>query len=96
MAPKTTRSDPAEYLGSEDAIIGYIDAWMEDGSPREIARALGDVARLKGITEISRSVGAGPQALYPALSDDGNPTLQTVTGVLDSLGLRLSVKRRAA
>jgi probable addiction module antidote protein len=93
MAPKTTPNDPAEYLGSEDAIIGYINAWMEDGSPREIARALGDVARLKGITEISRSVGTGPQALYAALSDDGNPTLETVTGVLDALGLELSVRK---
>ena len=93
MAPKSTPKDPAEYLGSEDAIIGYINAWMEDGSPREIARALGDVARLKGITEICGSVGTGPQALYPALSDDGNPTLETVTGVLDALGLELSVKK---
>ena len=96
MAPETPPVDPADYLGSDDAIIRYLNAWMEDGSPREIARALGDVARFKGLTEICRSFGAGPQALYPALSVDGNPTLETVAGVLDALGLALSVRKKAA
>ena len=96
MALKTKPFDPAEYLGSEDDIVEYLNTWLEDGTPQEIARALGDVARSKGMSEMSRKTGVGRQALYAALSHDGNPTLATLTAVLDALGLELSVKRRAA
>lgn len=68
---------------------------MEDNDPVHIARALGDVARSEGMTEISRRTGLGRQALYTALSDQGNPALETVTAMITSLGLRLSVQRAA-
>lgn len=95
MGLKTTPFDPADYLKTEDDILEYIKAWMEDGTPKEIARALGDVARSKGMTEIARKSGVGRQALYAALSEDGNPTLETLTAVLTALGLELTVKRAA-
>jgi probable addiction module antidote protein len=96
MGLKTTPFDPADFLKSEDDIVDYLNVWMEDGSPQEIARAIGDVARSKGMTEIARKTGLGRQALYNALSKDGNPTLETLAAVLDALGLELSVKKRAA
>jgi probable addiction module antidote protein len=96
MEPETEPSDATAYFGSADEIVDYLNLWMEDGSPREIARALGDVARSKGMTEIAPGAGIEPQALYPALSRDGNPTLDTLTAVLDALGLELSVRRKAA
>ena len=96
MALKTTIFDPAEYLETEEDIIGYLDASMEGGDPKNIARALGDVARSKGMTELSRTTGVGRQALYAALSENGNPTLETLTAVLAALGLRLSVQKSAA
>lgn len=96
MALKTTIFDPAEYLETEDDIIAYLDASMEGGDPKHIARALGDVARSKGMTELARKTGVGRQALYAALSDNGNPTLETLTAVLAALGLRLSVQKNAA
>ena len=96
MEPETEPFDAAGYFGSEDEIVEYINFWMEDGSPREIARALGDVARSKGITEISPKTGIAPQALHPALSRDANPTLETLTAVLDALGLEMSVRKKAA
>jgi DNA-binding phage protein len=40
--------------------------------------------------------GLGRQALYSALSENGNPTLETLTAVLDALGLEVTVKKRAA
>ena len=95
MVLKTEPFDPADYLKSEDDILEYIKTWMEDGTPKEIARALGDVARSKGMTEIARRSGVGRQALYAALSEDGNPTLETLTAVLSALGLELTVKRAA-
>jgi probable addiction module antidote protein len=96
MALKTKPFDPADYLKSEDDILEYIKVWMEDGSPREIASALGDVARSRGMSEIARKAGVGRQALYNALSDNGNPTLETLTAVLNALGLQLTVQKRAA
>jgi probable addiction module antidote protein len=96
MPLKTTPFDPADYLKDEDDILEYIKSWMEDGSAQEIARALGDVARSKGMTEIARKTGLGRQALYTALSENGNPTLETLTAVLDALGLELTVQKRAA
>lgn len=96
MEPATTPSDAAGYFGSEDDIVDYVNLWTEDGSPREIARALGDVARSRGITEISPKSGCGPQTLHPALSRDGNPRLDLLMAVLDALGLELSVKKKAA
>lgn len=96
MALKTTIFDPAEYLETEEDIIAYLDASMEGGDPKHIARALGDVARSKGMTEVSRTTGVGRQALYAALSENGNPTLETLTAVLAALGLRLSVQKSAA
>lgn len=96
MGAKTKSFDPADYLSSEDDILEYLKIWMEDGTPSEIARALGDIARSKGMTDIARSSGLGRQALYRALSEDGNPTLETLMGVLQALGLELTVQKRAA
>lgn len=95
MGYKTKVFDPARYLKSEEDIIAYLDAAMEDNDPAHIARALGDVARSEGMTEISRRTGLGRQALYTALSEQGNPTLETVTSIISSLGLRLSVRKAA-
>lgn len=69
---------------------------MEGNDPKHIASALGDVARSKGMSEIAKKSGLGRQALYRALSEDGNPTLETLLGVLDALGLQLTVQPRAA
>ena len=92
---KTKVFDPAKYLETEEDIIVYLDEMMCDNDPAQIARALGDVARSQGMTEISRRTGLGRQALYKALSEQGNPTLETVTAIISSLGLRLSVARAA-
>ena len=88
--------DRAGYFGSEDEIVDYLGFWMKDGTPREIARALGDVARARGIAEVSLDGRSGAQELAPALSRDGNPKLDLLTAVLKALGLELTVRKRAA
>jgi probable addiction module antidote protein len=96
MAVKLTPFDPAEHIETEEDIFYYLEAAMEGNDPKHIARALGDVARSKGMTEIARKTGLGRQALYTALSKDGNPTLETLTSVLSALGLELTVQKKAA
>lgn len=88
--------DAATYLTTEEHILYYLEASMEGNDPKHIASALGDVARSKGMTEIARKTGLGRQALYNALSENGNPTLETLIAVLDALGLELSVQPKKA
>ena len=88
--------DAANYLETEEDILYYLEAAMEVNDPKHIASALGDVARAKGMTEIARKTGLGRQALYAALSENGNPTLETLTSVLSALGFELSVQKRVA
>lgn len=96
MAVETRPFDPANYLKTEEDIFYYIEAAMEGNDPKHIARALGDVARSQGMTEIAKKTGLGRQALYTALSENGNPTLETLTSVLGALGLELTIQKRAA
>lgn len=96
MALKVFPFDPARHLNTEEDIFYYLEAAMEGNDPKHIARALGDVARSKGMTEIARTTGLGRQALYNALSENGNPTLETLTSVLSALGLELTVQKKAA
>lgn len=91
-----TPFDPAEFLNTEDDVVFFLEAAMEGNDAAHIARALGHVARSKGMTEIARRTGLGRQALYTALSENGNPTLETLLAVLSALGLRLTVTRDPA
>jgi len=93
---RTRPFDAASYLETEEDILYYLEAAMEGNDPKHIASALGDVARSKGMSEIARKAKVGRQALYNALSENGNPTLETLVGVLNALGLQLTVQRRAA
>jgi probable addiction module antidote protein len=72
-------------------MAAYLDAWLTeapDDAPG-IARALGDIARAKGMAEVARASGLGRESLYKALSDTGNPSFATVLKVAKALGLRL-------
>ena len=88
--------DPARHIKTEEDIFYYLKAAMEGNDPKHIARALGVVARSKGMTEIAKKTGLGRQALYTALSENGNPTLETLMAVLSALGLELTIQKRAA
>lgn len=96
MALKVLPFDPAEHLETDEDVLDYLEAAMEGNDPKHIASALGDVARSKGMTEIARKTGLGRQALYTSLSENGNPTLETLAAVLNALGYELTVRRRAA
>ncbi len=92
---KLSRFDPADYLTSEIAIQEYLAAATEDGDPALIAAALGDVARARNFSQLARDVGVSREGLRRALSENGNPTLETVMKVAKALGLRLSFSSAA-
>ena len=92
MKVKTSPFDAADYLKSEEAIAAYMDSVLEDGTPQEIARALGTVARARGMSEIAEDAGMSRTSLYRSLSENGNPSVDTLLKVIRSLGLQLHVK----
>ncbi len=81
--------DPAEHLNTQEDIVAYLEAALEDGDSQLIASVLGDIARSKGMTEIARETGLGRESLYKALSPNGNPEFATVLKVIRALGIRL-------
>ena len=86
---RTRYWDAAEYLETEEDVVAYLEAALEEQDAALFAAALGDVARARGIARIARATGLGRESLYKALSPDGNPELATILKVLQSLGLRL-------
>lgn len=92
-APKTqtVAYDVAEQLRTPEEMAAYLDAWLTDApdDAAGIARALGDIARAKGMTQVARDSGLSRESLYKALSENGNPSFATVLKVAKALGLRL-------
>jgi len=91
MAIETTKWDGVECLDTPEDIAAYLEAAFEDGDPRVITHAIGNVARAKGISQIAKGAGVTRAGLYKALSADGDPRLTTLLGVLKGLGLTVSV-----
>jgi probable addiction module antidote protein len=60
--------------------------------PSNIAVALGDIARARGMSDIARKTGLTREGLYKALTKTGNPSFGTVLKVLSALGMKLTPK----
>lgn len=91
MASDLKPFDSADYLNTPEDVAAYLEAWLEDGSPEEIRSALRTVARSKGMASVARDADLTREALYKALGDNGNPTLDTLTKVAKALGMRVSL-----
>jgi len=88
---RTSPYDVAEHLRTREEMAAYLEACMEeaDGDAAFIAKALGDIARAKGMSQVACDAGLSRESLYKALSGERNPTLDTVLRVIDALGLKL-------
>ena len=72
----TSPYDVAEHLHTAEDMAAYLETCMED-APSDaafIAKALGDVARAKGMSQVARTTGLSRESLYRALSGDRNPS----------------------
>jgi probable addiction module antidote protein len=92
MTLKTIPWNSADFLDTPEAITDYIEAAFEDGDPTVITHALGVVARAKGMSQLARDAGVTREALYKALTSDGDPKLSTFIGVLKALGMKLTAQ----
>ena len=92
MAKTTTsRYDVAEHLRTQEEMAAYLEACFEEanGNAAFIAKALGDIARAKGMSQVARDAGLSRESLYKALSGERSPGFDTILKVIGALGLKL-------
>lgn len=91
---RTIPYDVAEHLRSPAEMAAYLDAWLDEApdDAAGIARALGDIARAKGMAQVARDAGLSRESLYKALGKRGNPSFATILRVARALGVRLHAK----
>jgi probable addiction module antidote protein len=89
MALKLKPFDAAKYLEDPEDQAELMNDAFRTGHSGYIAAALGAVARSRGMTELAEKTGLNRQALYEALSESGNPTLDTIMRVSCALGIEL-------
>ena len=88
---KAEMYDAAEFLESDEEIIAYLNAALEDGDSALVSAALGDIARARGMTKLANETGITRDGLYKALSPSGNPSFGTVLKVLNALGYKFDI-----
>ena len=97
MKTTTTLYDVAEHLRTPEEMAAYLEACIEeaDGDAAFIAKALGDIARAQGMTQVARDSGLSRESLYKALSGERSPSFNTILKVVTALGLKLSASVRS-
>jgi probable addiction module antidote protein len=91
---KLRKWDSAEYLKTDEDMVLYLEACLEEAGDDAafIAKALGTIARAKGMTQLAKETGLGRESLYKALSGEGNPSFATILKVTTALGIKLHVQ----
>lgn len=88
---KLRKWDSAEHLKTDEDMVLYLQACMEEAGDDAafIAKALGNIARAKSMTQLAKDTGMGRESLYKALSGEGNPSFGTILKVMHALGIKL-------
>lgn len=97
MPARISDYDVADHLRTPEEMAAYLEACIaeSDGDASFVAKALGDIARAKGMSRIAEETGLGRESLYKALSAEGNPQFDTIVRVAKALGLEISVRPAA-
>ena len=88
--------DASDFLDDDEIVVEYLSAALEEDDPEFFIRALGNVARAKGMTSIAERAQLGRQSLYKALSGERDPRVGTLMRVLDAMGVKLTVMAKTA
>jgi len=88
---RTTRYDVTEHLRTPEEMAAYLEACLEEagGDAAFVAKALGDIARARGMAQVARDAGLSRESLYKALSGDRSPGFDTILKVIGALGMKL-------
>ena len=86
-----------ERLKDPSEALAYLKAALEETDLPEIfLLALRNVAEARGFTTIAQDTKLNRESLYRMLSRRGNPSLNSLHALLDSLGFRLSLEKKIA
>jgi probable addiction module antidote protein len=91
MSLNTIPFDASEFFTDPEAQAELLNDAFETGDAKYIAHALGVIAKAKGMTQVAREAGVTREALYKALSENGDPKFSTLLSVARALGLKLTV-----
>jgi len=86
----------SDYLQFDDDCAQYLQACMDE-APEDAAlftKAVGDIARARGMMQLARDTGITREGLYKALGEQGKPSFATVVKVMHALGLQFMVGAR--
>jgi probable addiction module antidote protein len=86
----------ADEIETREDVIGILEAALEENDTEFLFKVIGDIARSKGMAQIARELNLNREGLYTALSPQGNPSFTTMMRVLDNLGFRLSILKKAS
>ncbi len=92
----TSRYDVAEHLRTPEEMAAYLEACLgeADSDAAFVAKALGDIARAKGMAQVARDAGLSRESLYKALSGERSPGFDTILKVMEALGLKLHAEAK--
>ena len=92
---KLNKWDSAEYLKTDEDVVRYLEACLDEAGDDAafITKALGAIARAKGMTRLANETGLGRESLYKALSGEGNPSFATILKVISALGIKLHAEK---
>jgi probable addiction module antidote protein len=88
---RITKFDAVQYLDSDEMMTAYLEAAMEDQNPDVFLAALADVAKARGIAQLSKDTGLGRESLYKTLAPGAKPRFETIMKITKSLGIPLTV-----
>jgi probable addiction module antidote protein len=83
--------DASEFLDNEEVVAEYLAAALEDPNPDMFLRAMANVAKARGVSQVAKASGLGRESLYKALAPGAKVRYETVRKVLDSLGVKLTI-----
>ncbi|UVJ44976.1 putative addiction module antidote protein [Pseudomonas sp. LS1212] len=82
--------EPSKYLTDEDTIAEFLTASLEDENPDVFLRALQEVAKARGMSQLAKDAGINRESLYKALAPGAKPRYDTVLKLLNALGVKLT------
>jgi len=88
---KLSKYNAIDYLKTDEDIKEYLNASFATGNSKLIARSLGDVAKIKGMSKIARKTKLDRSSLYNSLTEQGDPKLSTVTKIIKNFGYSVSI-----
>jgi len=86
---KATQFDTADYLDKPETVAAYLTEVFESDDQALIAKAIGTIARSRGMAAVAEKAGLSRENLYRALSGETKPEFGTVLKVLHALGINL-------